>query len=275
MPLSSEDIEINDTSAKKSRQPRERRVSKIDTHSSVDSIMDQLLSQHVALPISSVLVMITSVHNMLVDKVKTRCVRLDDDDFAVNQASLSGLPKSQAEYFADPAGRIDCEIINAGKVVRVRALVDFGSQINVIEPEIKESLGLVPHVDEADNITGADGTAKPLKGICESVVLNVAGVSHRVDAFVPPSTNEDLILRVPWLRQMSASIDFIPSGMVMLYLKYDGRVIQAPIMAPDDKNWHKRVSTASSQPVTFKVHSRSGISNLEVRRNLRDIFSDF
>ena len=95
----------------------------------------------------------------------------------------------------------------------VRALLDSGSEINVISLSMCSRLGLIHNPLPELKMFTANGQSEDMAGTVENVVIDAGGLKSKAHFYVSPSECPfGVLLGQPWLRHVKAGINWDESG---------------------------------------------------------------
>ncbi|KAK4699063.1 hypothetical protein P7C70_g7203, partial [Phenoliferia sp. Uapishka_3] len=114
---------------------------------------------------------------------------------------------------------------------KIRALLDNGSQINVMQPELQAELqaaGAETYLrkDGEYNLRGVNGAAERMRGVCENVEFKIGGQKCEQHFFVPKSSSQQVILGVPFLRWCGAQFSYQEDGSVVFTMRNDNKEVR-------------------------------------------------
>ena len=125
----------------------------------------------------------------------------------------------------------------------VDALLDGGSELNIMKPHIYEALRLPIDSDIQWKIGGfREGMQAErdsgLLGVCHDVKMEIGGVVFRIPVFVVEGGAHDLVLGRPWERLVRAQYDNRDDGTLWVTITEPGGLRQAKFLA--QKGQHER-----------------------------------
>jgi len=234
-----------------------RLASKLQESINLDEIGEKIMDVQISLSLNEIFGISSDVSNWLNDR--TRRTRRPIDTTAAsfttdgNVSSISANINSVTAkpLYACPSGRAPTLLNNK---VDVFALLDDGSELNLMPKRTWEQLGIPIDTDINWRINGYDskGTigskteySGPV-GVCHSVIVNIGGVEARVPIFVVEHSNQDLLLGRPWARHVRAVFINEDNGDYTCIIKSpDGR-FQAEFVAA--KGEHERNRAFAKDP---------------------------
>ncbi|KAE8221274.1 hypothetical protein CF319_g5338 [Tilletia indica] len=112
------------------------------------------------------------------------------------------------------------------------ALLDSGSQINVLRMSVREELNLPLRYDGRHVVIGAGQQKTILDGICESTPVALASTTEPLHLWVQQRCGYDLILGMPALAAFGIKIDCINGKATML--TKDNKLVELQVLSPAD-----------------------------------------
>jgi hypothetical protein len=143
-------------------------------------------------------------------------------------------------FYACPSGQAK---VTLDDQVQVTALLDDGSELNLLPRRIYEQLDLPIDTEIDWRINGYDTKAKEelegldrrgnLLGVCHDVWVDIRGVGVKQHLFIIEHANADLILGHPWGHSTRAEFKNEDNGTYTVRIKsQDGRCFVKFIAAP-------------------------------------------
>jgi len=169
-------------------------------------------------------------------EVTTGQVGYDDDIIvAMNGEAKSG-GNFRKNYYAKGALTIPVKI--GGFVMT--ALLDSGSEVNLMPLSTFEELGLDIDPNVVWGIRNADTRSTRLKGVCHEVPIEIGGITGKVHIFITETCGYDLILGRPWEGAFRAQYKNLDNGScwVKIFSQDGNRVAQ--LMATPPEHPHNR-----------------------------------
>ena len=202
-------------------------------------IGEKIMDTPVQLSIREILAVSGDVAGYLHDQTRKRRVPLDSTtsvaEIAItgsaSSSSSSSIPTvnvSSSElksYYALPSGRAKVTIDDR---ITVNALLDNGSEVNMMPRHIYEQLNL-PIDTEIRWQINAYNTDTNLEdcgpiGVCHDVLISIGGVESKQHIFIVEKSNWDLLLGRPWERAVRAEYVNEDDGSYTVRIKSrDGR----------------------------------------------------
>ncbi|PPQ76829.1 hypothetical protein CVT26_002425 [Gymnopilus dilepis] len=185
---------------------RQSEISReVDTHEVVKEILDTPIT----IPIRKIIGSSKEIATDLQDIIKLRNNRALSA--AVNNSQIAH------EVLALPKGRL-IKIPLSHKGQALSAIVDTGSEINIISPRLVYSLQLPINVARQITMTNANGNSNVLRGLAEDVELNCGHLKTTADIWLG---NEDLpydlLLGRTWQRENLVSTEERPTGTYIVF----------------------------------------------------------
>jgi hypothetical protein len=135
--------------------------------------------------------------------------------------SLHAVPHLASRFLAFATGLVTVKI----KGYEVRALVDTGSELNLISNALVNSVGLPVDIDGTRwSLSGVHGGADRLMGLCRNVDMDIGGHNFKHHLFISRNSpgRQEIILGQPWIQWFAGRIDFAREGSMDLLLWKDG-----------------------------------------------------
>jgi hypothetical protein len=172
-------------------------------------ILNQMLNTRIDLAIGEVLGISRELSSMLGDKIKPRSTK------PVMPIAAS-LPIATSFYTKNRGLLIQLHMQCEGRPIT--AIIDTGSQLNIVSKSICESKILRP-VDNRQKISIADanGGQGKLEGMVANVPLNCGEVATTANLYVGTHVPFELLLGRPWQRGNFVSIDERRNGTYLLF----------------------------------------------------------
>ncbi|KAE8241373.1 hypothetical protein A4X13_0g7444 [Tilletia indica] len=114
----------------------------------------------------------------------------------------------------------------------VNALLDTGSQINLIDHELHSELDLPLRFDGNHKVIGAGQHSSSLSGIAESIPVTVGSMTSKIHFWVHRKSNYAAVIGMPGLRALGFVIDCTRHYVTMR--SPDGVKIRIPAISPTD-----------------------------------------
>ena len=236
-----EDVLMKDVENDKKRAPRARYVTPIQVDSDARVLYERMMAQNVSVPMRELIGQAPTVLNCLLDDCRKRRIPLTEHEinsidvgndritYTVANATHEILdetikPLSRPSYHGALAW-LDGKIMDHA----ARMLLDSGSNINIMNVAVQETLGLPLRVDGIHRSKVANGELVTFSGLCENVPLEVGGMTVYTHFFVSESTSNNVILGYPFMRQVQATFRYNNDGSVQFGMYHEGRVVQAKV----------------------------------------------
>ena len=233
-----EDEEMTDATEKTRRKPISHLRNSFQEETSRQEVLDALLEAKVEIPVKMLLASSSELTRAIGKKCARKRVALPgagsspegSPSFHANGANLSALGKS---ILAGRLGRL-AVYINGH---RVEALIDSGSQINLISENFQRTIGLPMTLETQHTLGSIHGDIKRLSGVCRGVTIRVGGIDTKGHTLLvaPPSTAHQLVLGVPFCRMVQATTMFKPNGRVMLEMTIGDQKLLSTITVEDTR----------------------------------------
>ena len=121
------------------------------------------------------------------------------------------LTSDRSPTFCLPLQEIDM-LVNCG--LKVPAILDTGSQINVIRYDIVQSLGVHINYQRLIEMEGANGATNWTVGCAKNLTLQVGDMSFKVHAHIVEHMSFDILLGRPFEQTSLCRIEDLPSSKV-------------------------------------------------------------
>lgn len=172
----------------------------------------------------------------------------------------------QKQMYAMPTGHVNVNI-NGN---RVEALVDSGSELNLISCELAETLNLpIDRAGSAYSVGGVNGGKENMHGCCHTIPIEIGGLRYNHIFFVKNGslgTNGHMILRTPWMFGHKSRLVFsmatgTPSISMQIYvggnLEGESVIVQLEVN-PDQEN-NQLIQPRYSPPPPSKLEAEAAI----------------
>jgi hypothetical protein len=240
-----------------------RLASELNETTPIAKIGEKLMDTPVALTLREVLAASSEVSTYVYDMTRKRR-RVIDPNLEAMVMPTEPVPTSVppvvhinastiTPMYACPSGR--AKVMVDGHL-RVDALLDNGSEVNLMPQRIFEQLDLPIDTDIGWKIntftTGSDTEAHGCLGVCHAVPVDIGGVEVRIPIFIVENSNQDLLLGRPWERMVRASFANDDEGNYICRIKSpDGRRIVQFTAAKADH--HRNRSFARDADGAFPI----------------------
>ena len=126
------------------------------------------------------------------------------------------------------------------------ALLDGGSEVNLMPLSTCEELGLILDTNISWAVRNADTRAMRLRGVCHEVPIEVGRIMEKFHIFVTENCRYELILGRPWEAAVRAMYRNLDNGLcwVKVHLRDGACVVQLMVTAPDHPHDRERVREA-------------------------------
>jgi hypothetical protein len=155
--------------------------------------------------------------------------------------------------YSCPLGYLD--IMLGGKKKRVKALVNSGSQINILPESVAEELGLTGLVSVRSGVRGIGGQRTKLVGIEEAIEVvvgtRVQGVAH---FWIAKESKCPILLGRPFLMDFRAGMEFGKSVGERLTLRDErGIWTRFTICQPDEGDWERELDLGEKRTTVVQA----------------------
>jgi hypothetical protein len=245
-----------------SQNPKFRLASELNQSISTSDIGEKIMNTSVQLSIREILAVSGDVSNYLHDQTRKRRVPIESAA-STTSAKQSGISADvnhidTRTFYACPSGRAK---VNLDNQLQVTALLDDGSELNILPRRIYERLDLPIDTEIDWRINGYDTKAREelesldknghLLGVCHDVLVDIGGVGVKQHIFVVEHANADLILGRPWGRSTRAEFKNEDDGTYVVRIKsQDGRRLVKFIAAPAEHERNREYARHAVDGVT-------------------------
>jgi len=217
---------------------RAPRKSAITERVNVLGVLDQLLNAKVELAVGEVIGISREVAGQLSNVMKLKSVKGAD---SVNLTT-------QGNGFQAKSRGLLIKITLECDGRPIEAIVDTGSQLNIINEKISRAMVKRP-IDCAATMvmSDANGGKKKLLGLLEDVPFDFGGVRTRANLYVGEGLSFDLLLGRPWQRGNLVTIDEVTDGTYLIFKDPETREPRHKVLVTPDANltrdWNFEPST--------------------------------
>lgn len=237
-----DDVSMKEGTIKTRGPPTHRMGTNFDAKYNSREVYQTMLDQEISLSIGQLLAVSYPLTQHLVEDGRRKrmpvAVNSADLDLALDSdVNLHGI--SPNIPYIGPLGFGKCTVYgysNSDARV-VKALLDSGSQINIISDELRRKVGLGLRTDGVHKMRGAGGTAVPMLGLCEYVGIHVSGLDLEVHFYCMKDANFHVLLGVPFLHLVGAAMQFRKDGSVEMGMTHEGKTAILEISAPGDNEY--------------------------------------
>ena len=217
-------------------------------------VMKAILEAQTTIPVKEVLAVVNpTILKMFRNKITRKNVPVPATEGAAGQvvSEVAGVSREESgmdeknylrSYFAK--GPLTAPV-RIGNYI-VTALLDAGSEINLMPRSTFEDLGLEMDENISWRVRNADTRAARLLGVCHHLAIEIGGITERFHVFVVEDCGYDLILGRPWEAAMRASYRNLDDGSCWLkvYSKDSARAVQLMVTPTDHPHNRDRVRKA-------------------------------
>ncbi|RYE25652.1 MAG: hypothetical protein EOP45_04585, partial [Sphingobacteriaceae bacterium] len=163
-----------------------------------------------------------------------------DFDYETDSASSLEVNIPQSTLYSTPLGHVE---ITVGKM-KLKALIDSGSQINIIPLKIMQRLPVQTMVNLKSGVRGISGHRTPLCGIAENVRIDIgANIGGMVHFFVAEDNDTPILLGRPFLFDFEAQLSFEEDIGERLSIKDTRGVwMKIRLCEPDRGTWERKLN---------------------------------
>jgi hypothetical protein len=235
-----DDVEMRDESAKSKSPPAHKLVNAFEQKYNSADIYQALLDTSVNLNVGQIISLSQPIAQHFVKDGQRKRVPvatnvLHSEEY-LEQEPLINLSEVSAIPYVGPLGFGQCTVY--GQADRgggyVQALLDSGSQINIISDEFRKAMGLGLRTDGYHSMRGAGGSTVPMMGICERVLLHIGGIEITLHLYCVKRSNFPILLGVPFLHAVGAKMFYNKDGSVELAMGFDGKTASLELSTAGD-----------------------------------------
>lgn len=202
------DVEMKDVQHKAPAQPAKPkplpRQSQVSTQVGEFQVVNNILNTPVTMKVGEVLASSKELSQQLTEMIKQK-------------NSKPPIPTNQTLMMARDRGLLIKIPLECGGR-QVMAIIDTGSQLNVVSKEISDSIIKLPVNPNCEAVMrDANGGKGQLSGKVENVPLTCGAVQTKATLFVGDNVPFDLLLGRPWQRSNLVSIDERPQGTYLVF----------------------------------------------------------
>ncbi|KAL9934796.1 hypothetical protein V8E36_006571 [Tilletia maclaganii] len=233
--MEADEEEAADTSSKKGKRrgppqnwilsPAQERFSSLKTY-------EKIMSQMISLPLEEILAMNPDLRKLMVTDLKGRKVaRIGPQPEP--HVHFTGLGTA---YYTHSLLVIEmlCPTL-PGRILR--ALVDTGSEINMVDPSVVEEARLPVRTDGKHRVVGINGRPELLEGLVEGFRLTLGGVEAQLHTWLRKGLGYDLLIGMPGIIEWEMDIRMTGNKQHIEVRGADGvRVKIGALRAKDPRN---------------------------------------
>jgi len=242
--MQDDDVSMKEGTIKTRGPPTHRLGTNFDAKHNTREVYQAMLDKEISLSIGQLLAVSYPLTQHLVEDgrrkrmpVAVNSADLEDDELLDTDINAVGI--SPNIPYIGPLGFGKCTVYgysNSDARV-VKALLDSGSQINIISDELRRKVGLGLRTDGVHKMRGAGGTAVPMLGLCEYVGIHVSGLDLEVHFYCMKDANFHVLLGVPFLHLVGAAMQFRKDGSVEMGMTHEGKTAILEISAPGENEY--------------------------------------
>lgn len=229
----------NKEGTKENKRPAQIRRSEIAIRSDPGIILERIFDEGITVSVGDLLALSKELSGHMIDKIKPKTSRppvpLEAQMPLVNR--IAHMPIARPFYHKERGMLIELHMqCNNMPVV---AIIDTGSQLNIIRKDLSDSVILQPIDIEAQTKMGdANGHSETLKGFVGDVPLNCGEVFTGADLWIGTHVPFPLLLGRPWQRNNYVSIDERRNGTYLIFKDPDSPTLEPrwEILVAMDKN---------------------------------------
>ncbi|KAK4699761.1 hypothetical protein P7C70_g6498, partial [Phenoliferia sp. Uapishka_3] len=254
----------------KKRQTRPKLESAMESRSDPRDFLDQILKQPITIPMNVMLANSPELAKLMVSECRRKRTPLgeqevnhlkwsDDNEIKVNAHSLKGGNKKS--YYAGVLAFANIAV--EGETIK--ALLDNGSMICMMQDQVRRRLGLPIRTDGQHRVRMAGGASEVLLGISENVPVRIGGVTTHVHFFIPRNCTNQILLGQNFLRQVEARFNYNSDGSVMMGMTHKGRKITVEVTGRDESRYLSHV------PGEAREYDTAMVSLMDVEGGFRQM----
>ena len=264
-------LEKSPVTMEKDTAPRRQRRSEVEMTVDLDNLVERaILDSNMTFTFREVLAISNStVQKIFRDKMTRRLVassnateiasvNLVEYDGGVLPTGVSSCGGNDEDFQLDYYSRATAKImIRIGGHV-MKALLDAGSEINVMPLRTFEALNLALDKDIDWGIRGANSVHAQLLGVCHRVPIEVGGIVERANVFVIGKSEHDIILGKPWEAAVRASYFNMDNGACYLKMKSKNGLMENVLQVIDPNDPRNRLRVRETGKETLKNNGGEG-----------------
>jgi hypothetical protein len=224
-----EDAEMRDESVKSKSPPAHKLVNAFEQKYNSADIYQTLLDTTVNLNVGQIISLSQPIAQHFVKDGQRKRIPIATNvlhsEEIMEREPLVNLSEISAIPYVGPLGFGQCTVY--GQADRgggyVQALLDSGSQINIISDEFRRAMGLGLRTDGYHGMRGAGGSIIAMMGICERVLIHIGGIEITVHLYCVKQSNFPILLGVPFLHAVGARMFYHKDGSVEMAMGFDGK----------------------------------------------------
>ncbi|KAK4701454.1 hypothetical protein P7C70_g4775, partial [Phenoliferia sp. Uapishka_3] len=248
-PVEKKDVEMKDSTKQRatSSAPRPKLESAIESKSDPRAFLDKILQQPITIPMSIMLANSPELAKMMVAECRRKRTPLgdneanylgwEDGDEDTPQVNLNSYEGSKKSYYAGVLAFANITV--EGEIIK--ALLDNGSMICMMQDEVRKRLGLPIRTDGSHRVRMAGGGLETLLGISENVPVRIGGVTTYVHFFISKGSSNPILLGQNFLRQVEARFSYHADGSVMMGMTFKGKRITVEVTSKDESRYLSQV----------------------------------
>ncbi|KAK4698136.1 hypothetical protein P7C70_g8101, partial [Phenoliferia sp. Uapishka_3] len=248
------DTEMRDVPRKRAPTVAKPKLeSAVESKSDPRAFLEKILEQPITVPMSVMLANSPELAKLLVAECRRK--RSPQNDPETNhlgweaqegdepQVNLHSYDGGKKPYYAGVLAFANITV--EGEVIK--ALLDNGSMICMMQDEVRRRLGLPIRTDGSHRVRMAGGGLETLMGISENVPVRIGGVTTHVHFFISKGSSNPILLGQNFLRQIEARFSYHADGSVMMGMTYKGRRITVEVTSKDESRYLSKVPGESGE----------------------------
>jgi hypothetical protein len=253
-----EETTVRGSSDKESSREQVRYQRRSEVEMAVDPeefVMRAILDAQTTIPVKDMLAVVNpTILRMFRSKITKRNVPVTavegivgEEEFDIGSVSVRRNSETDEEdYLRDYYARGSLTApVRIGKHI-LTALLDAGSEVNLMPRTTYEDLGLRMDDSISWRIRNADNRPSSLLGVCHHLPIEIGGIVEEFHVFVTEKCGYDLILGRPWEAAMRAAYRNLDDGTCWLKVySRDGRqAVQLMVMPTDHPHNREKIHEA-------------------------------
>src|SRR5436305_10455299 len=253
-----------------------RLASEINETVSVAQVGERVMDTIIPLPLRDIVAVAPGIAGYMHEQTRKKRVPINDSTTASTEGEYhatqsdgdattpksEGYSRSVSTEFATPlyACASARAPVTIDKRLEAEALLDDGSEVNLIAKRAFDELGLPIDTEVAWKITGYNEQTEAklsdggVIGVCHDVSVNIGGVGIPVHLFVVEHCNSDVILGRPWYRAARANVSNEDDGSCKFTIRSldDRRMVEFTAVRPN----HERNRQFAREPLDDRFERR-------------------
>lgn len=230
------------TEATTRKRAASRTINQLQQDISQEEVLSQFYETTVSMPLGMMLASAPILAKSVVEKCQKHRVPLEKLTHNAYQyledaptGTIFEVNHAESSLLSKPLGKL--QLLINGKLAT--AIVDGGSQINVMSSQLRQQLNLPLTYIQGHYLKGVNvGEATQLVGKIEEVPIKINGAVTFQEIAVSPVKGSPFLLGIPFLKSTGASLDYHPMRPTTIKLRIEGRQIESTIEPmPEDQRF--------------------------------------